>query len=108
MAIEGPDEWAVFLNTDDFGESVTYRANSRPPVSITGIFTAAYALATQGVATTAPVLVIAETALTTPPQAGDLVTLHKNHADICAGTVLRVADPQSDGSGMARLILERN
>lgn len=106
--IEGADEWAVYLDPQVFGETVTYHAAGHSAVQIAAIFTAAHALAGQGVSTTAPVLVIGEAALATPPQAGDLVTLQRKHGEYAAGTQLRVADPQPDGSGLIRLILERN
>lgn len=106
--IETPADWDVFMNPADFGEMVTYQGSGQAPASIPGIFTAAYALIAQGVASNAPVLVIGEVALPFTPEAGDLITLTRNHADYPAGTVLRVADPQPDGSGLIRLILERN
>ncbi|MEP1612666.1 MAG: hypothetical protein ABJL72_12190 [Roseobacter sp.] len=105
--IEGPDEWAVYLDPQAFGEPFTYQAQGQMPVEIPGIFTAAYALAAQSFATTAPVIAISEAALPSPPRAGDLVTLQRNHAGFPAGTQLLVADPQSDGTGLIRLILER-
>lgn len=106
--IESPDDWAIFTNPNDFGEAVTYTRQGQAPVSVNGIFTAAYALIAQGVASTSPVLAIGEAALPFTPEDGDLVTLTRNHADYPAGTILRVADPQPDGSGLIRLILERN
>lgn len=106
--IESPDDWAIFTNPDDFGEPVTYQRQGQPEFVANGIFTAAYALIAQGIASTAPVLAIGEATLTLTPEEGDLITLTRNHADYPAGTTLRVADPQPDGSGLIRLILERN
>jgi len=106
--IESADDWAVFTNPDDFGEEITYQRPGQAAVSANGIFTAAYALIAQGVASTAPVLAIGEASLPITPEGGDLITLTRNHADSPAGTTLRVADPQPDGSGLIRLILERN
>ena len=101
--LEGPGEWAVFMDPDTFGQPVIYTGAGRPPVSIHGIFTAAHAEVARGagsVATTVPVLTLGEATLQFTPRAGDTVTV--------SGQPYRVADPQPDGSGLIRLILERN
>ena len=105
--IGGADDWEIFTSPDDFGEVVTYEQEGQPPFSVNGIFTAAFALIAQGVASTAPILAIGEGATPSPPEAGDLITLTRNHAGYPPGTTLRVADPQPDGTGLIRLILER-
>lgn len=101
--LEGPAEWAVFMDPDVFGEPVTYVTPGQPPVATHGIFTAAHAEVSRGagsVGTTVPVLTIGATSLPFTPQAGDQVTVKAQ--------AYRVADPQPDGSGLIRLILERN
>ncbi|MEL7166692.1 MAG: hypothetical protein AAGL96_14570 [Pseudomonadota bacterium] len=110
--IEGPDEWAVFTDPDVFGEVVTYQPQGQASVAVTAIFTAAQAVVAQGpgpgVASTEPILTLGEATLPSPPAAGDLVTLTVSHPGFPAGTTFKVAEPQPDGSGMTRLILERN
>lgn len=101
--IEGPAEWAVFMDPQAFGEPVTYVTPGQPPAATYGIFTAAHAEVARGagsVATSVPVLTIGAASLPFTPQAGDQVTARAQ--------VWRVADPQPDGSGLIRLILERN
>lgn len=108
--IESPGDWAVFTDPADFGQPVTYTPQGDTPKTITGIFTAAYAALSGGgptVATTLPVFVVGQLALTFIPQAGDTLTTTQANGHIAAGTVLRVADPQPDGSGLIRMTLER-
>ena len=110
--IEGPDEWAVFTDPDVFGEPVTYAGQGQTPVTVNALFTAGHAVVAQGpgpgVATTEPVLSLGTDQLSFTPAQGDQVTLTRSHPGFPAGTVLNVADPQPDGSGLIRLILERN
>ncbi|MBT8169876.1 head-tail joining protein [Falsiruegeria litorea] len=108
--IEGPEDWAVFMDPNDFGLPVTYQGAGQAPVNITGIFTAAHYEAARGlgsVSTVTPVLTIAANALPFALTAGDQLTINQAVAEYTAGTVFKVADSQPDGSGMVRLILER-
>lgn len=110
--IEGADEWAVFTDPDVFGEPVTYTGQGQNPATITAIFTAAHAVVSggigPGVATTEPVLTVGADQLAFSPAKCDQVALTRSHPGFPAGTTFRVADPQPDGSGLIRLILERN
>jgi len=109
--IEGPEDWAVFTDPDVFGEPVTYSSQGQSPITINAIFSAAYAFVggrgQAGVATTTPVLTFGGDQVAFVPAQNDLVTLTRSHPGFPAGTTLRVADPQPDGSGLFRLILER-
>ncbi|MQQ09107.1 hypothetical protein GFB49_11630 [Epibacterium sp. SM1979] len=110
--IEGPEEWAIFTDPDVFGEVITYQGQGQTPAEITAVFSAPYALIDggpgPGVATTQPTLTFGSEQLTFTPRQGDQVTLTQSHPGFPAGTTLRVADPQPDGAGLIRLILERN
>ena len=48
MAVEGDTERAVFLSTDDFGQSATYTPSGGSGSSISGIFDAADGLVDLG------------------------------------------------------------
>lgn len=102
--IEGAAEWAVFTDDAVFGEPVVYTPAGQPDQPINGIFSAAHQETSRGgfpgVSTVAPVLTVGATQLPAPPQAGDVL--------LARGTSYRVADVQPDGSGLYRLILERN
>ena len=110
--IETAADWAVFTDPEAFGEAVSYAGHGQAPVTITALFTAAGIVSAQGtgpgVSTTEPVLTFGAMQLPFGPSQGDLVTLTQAHPGFAAGTTLRVADTQPDGSGMIRLILERN
>lgn len=101
--IESPDDWATFMDPSGFGEPVTYSGHGVDPLVIMGIFTAAHLMASPGMApvsTTAPVLVIGAAQLPFAPAQGDEITR--------GAEVWRVADTQPDGTGLIRLILERD
>ncbi|MEM8849246.1 MAG: hypothetical protein AAGE03_04340 [Pseudomonadota bacterium] len=101
--IESPEDWGTFMDPDVFGETVEYSGPEGDPVPVTGIWTAAHFTAAQGfapVSTTEPVFVIGAAQLPFAPAQGDELTRQ--------GEVWRVADPQPDGSGLIRLILERD
>lgn len=110
--IEGASEWAVFTDPDVFGEPVTYTGHGQAPATVTAIFTAAQAVVAQGpgpgVASTEPVLTLGADQLSFTPAQGDQVTTTRPHPGFPAGTTFTVADPQPDGSGLIRLILERS
>lgn len=101
----GADDWGVFFDPAAFGDVLTYRPAGRAPFAACGIFTAAHAEIARGgfgpgVSGAAPVLTLPpDETLGVTPRPGDLVTVR--------GGDWRVADVQRDGSGMARLILER-
>ena len=95
--IEGPDEWAVFMDPSVFGEPVTYTPSGGIAQSLAAVFTAAHAT-TLDTSTVAPVLALFPPAGLLPA-AGDGVALR--------GISYRVADVQPDGTGLTRLILER-
>lgn len=110
--IESPAEWAVFTDPAVFGEPVTYAGQGQAPLEIAAIFTAAEAVTAQGagpgVATTEPVLTLGADQLPFAPAQDDQVTLIRARPGFPSGTTLTVAHPQPDGSGLIRLILERN
>ena len=95
--IEGPEDWAVFMDPAAFGEVVSYTPAGAPSRDLPAIFTAASA-EVAGTSTVAPVLAIGGV-LGFAPAAGDAVTVR--------GVDYRVADDQPDGTGLIRLILER-
>ena len=103
--IEGPDDFDVFFDPDDFGETFGYALAAGGGEDVTGIFTSAHTVAAagewSGVSTVAPVLTLAESGLPAGAGQGDTVTRQTDAA------LYRVADIQPDGSGLVRLILER-
>lgn len=96
--IEGPDDWAVFMDPEVFGETVFYEPEGGEAQSLPAIFTAAHATVAD-TATVSPVLSLAGPLLGFIPAAGDAVTVR--------GITYRVAEPQPDGTGLIRCILER-
>ncbi|MBO9467060.1 hypothetical protein J7443_17585 [Tropicibacter sp. R15_0] len=111
MGIEGADDWAVFTDPDVFGENVIFTGQGADPLTISAIFTTPGAVVASGfqagVATTEPMLTLGVAQLPFTPAQHDQVQLTVGHPGFPAGTALRVADVQPDGSGMIRLILER-
>lgn len=109
--IESADDWAVFMDPDVFGEQVTYAGAAQTPVTIPAIFTAANASAGGGTgpgfSNTEPVLTFFAGQLGFDVAAGDVVTLTVSHPGYPAGTELSVTDPQPDGAGLVRTLLER-
>jgi hypothetical protein len=104
-AIESDGDFDAFFDPAVFGDAGTY-AGGAPPASVTlaGIFANAHAVAAplgdwQGVSTSAPIFTCRASALPAGAAAGDTLTL--------GGTVWTVRDIQPDGTGLARLILER-
>lgn len=76
---------------------------------LTGVYDAKHALIEMNsdgapVSTTAPVLGVRLSVMPAPPLAGDEATILEGPD---AGLVYRVADPQPDGQGGAKLILEK-
>lgn len=101
----GGGDWGVFFNPAVFGDELIYHPAGRAPFSACGLFTAAHAEISRGgfgpgVSGMAPVLTVPpDFVFGVTPQPGDGVSVR--------GEKWRVADIQRDGSGMARLILER-
>jgi hypothetical protein len=110
--IESPADWAVFTDPEVFGAPVTYTGEGQAPLEIAAIFTAAGTVAAQGsgpgVSSTEPVLTLGADQLPFTPARGDRVALIRAQAGFPAGTAFTVVHPQPDGSGLIRLILERN
>lgn len=103
--IEGDGDFDVFFDPADFGSTGTYAGGSPPAtVALAGIFANAHAVAAplgdwQGVSTSAPLFTCRASVLPAGARDGDTLTL--------GGTVWTVRDVQPDGTGLARLILER-
>lgn len=101
----GNDDWSLFMDPSVFGDPVIYRPDGAPVFETAGIFTMAAAEVARGgfgpgVSGAAPVLTLPPAdQLPVDPAPGDVVSLRA--AD------WRVADVQTDGAGMVRLILER-
>lgn len=95
--IEGPEDWAVFMDPAAFGEVASYTPADLGARDLPAIFTAAHA-EVAGTSTVSPVLVIGGV-LGFAPAPGDAVTVR--------GVEYHVADAQPDGTGLVRLILER-
>ena len=93
------DDWSVFMDPADFGESAAWETQEGEFVTLDGIFTAAAEVVLDGVSAVMPVLTVAETQVPeTAAQGDDLEVRDVNY---------RVADLQPDGSGLTRVILER-
>jgi hypothetical protein len=102
--IETSADLEILLDPEVFGTRVRYMAEGRPTRAVVGIFTAAHAVLARGeaigVSSLAPVLTVAAAHFgTDPPASGDRLEAE--------GTTYVVSDPQPDGSGLIRLVLER-
>lgn len=101
--IETAADLAVFFDADDFGTAATYRPQGGTPAPLVGVFTAAHTAAAggewPGVSTTAPALTVALDHLPPGARAGDEIDMR--------AAVWAVRDIQPDGTGLARLILEK-
>ncbi|MBP7001715.1 hypothetical protein [Amaricoccus sp.] len=103
--IEDADDFAVFFDPDGFGSLGSYAlAAGSPAVEVGGIFTAAHAVAAPlgdwpGVSTSTPVFTCRAAMLPAGAGDGDTLTL--------GATAWTVRSIQPDGTGLARLILER-
>lgn len=103
MPLEGEDEFDVFFDPQVFGESGTY-AHGSASTPLAGIFANAHAAVAplgdwRGVSTSAPVFTCRAVALPEAAAAGDTLTL--------GPTLWTVRDIERDGTGLARLIIER-
>ena len=93
---------SIFFDPDVFGTPATFLPVEGGSYSISGIYSDAYALAGNGpgVATSAPIFTIDANTQPRSPQQNDRVSITGKGDFI-------VTDPQPDGSGLIRLILER-
>lgn len=104
MALESDADLEGFFDANDFGTRATLTPSAGDPVEITGIFTAAHEVAGAsgdwpGVSTAAPVLTIPASALPAGAMQGDALSI--------GAVAYRVRDIQPDGTGLARLVLEK-
>ena len=103
--IEGDGDFAVFFDPDAFGSAGIYRVGGiGEPTALGGIFSAANSITAQmgewpGVSTSAPLFTCRASALPAGAGDGDHLTL--------GATAWTVRSIQPDGTGLARLILER-
>lgn len=94
-----PNDWDVFMDTGDFADSASWETQEGEFADLEGIFQETAEAALDGVSAVLPVLTVAESAIpATAAQGDDLEVRGRNY---------RVSDIQPDGSGMARVILER-
>jgi hypothetical protein len=97
------DDWGTFMDPADFAHAFAWESTAEF-VEGYGLFNAAHEVALSGefggVSTRQPVLTVAESHMPTDAAQGDEVE--------CKGRNWRVADIQPDGSGLARVILERS
>lgn len=103
MPLEDAADFDVFFDPEVFGEAGIY-AQGPASIPLTGIFANAHAAAAplgdwRGVSTSAPSFTCRAAALPEAAAAGDTLTL---------GAILwTVRDIERDGTGLARLIIER-
>lgn len=97
------DDWDVFFNPSEFGDSAVWDTQEGETVDVDGIFEASREVILSGesvgVSAVMPVLTVAVDQIpATAAQGDDLEVRGKNYL---------VSDIQPDGSGLARIILER-
>lgn len=97
------NDWDVFFDPDAFGDTATWDTQEGETENLDGIFEAAREVALSGdsvgVNATLPVLTVAETAIPSTAAQGDDLEVR--------GVNYLVSEIQPDGSGLARVILER-
>lgn len=93
---------AIFFDPDVFGTDGTFHPAEGGEYLIAGVYSEAHVIAggSPGVSTSAPVYTIPADTQPRPPQQGDRLTITGRGGFL-------VTDPQPDGSGLIRLILER-
>lgn len=100
----GDDDWDTFFDPDDFGHEATWQTDSETVEEIGGVFQAentdVLAGKSAGVSATASTFTMAE------DQIPDTWAQEDDFEITGKGNFL-VVDVQPDGSGMARIILER-
>lgn len=106
MAVETAVDRAIFVNADDFGVVAQYSQNEGVAVPITGIFDR------QHLAVDTDHGAVSGLAVTFLCRADDLALLRMGKAlqgDLLTidGDRWRVVEPQSDGTGMVNLILQK-
>jgi len=93
------DDWDVFFDPADFGHSATWETQEGESATIDGIFQATAEVVLDGVSAVVPTFTTAESLIpSTASQGDDVEVLDVNYL---------VSDIQPDGSGLARVILER-
>ena len=100
MAIETDTERAIFLDADDFGQSVTYTPNGGGGSSINAIFDQAFFQvdgSTGALESSQPMVTVLSSDVTGIDH-GDTFTI--------AGTTYNVVGIQPDGQGMTEVLLE--
>lgn len=101
--IESADDLSILFDPADFGSPVTYRPAGGGVFEIVGIFTAAHTVAAggdfPGVSTLSPVLTLSDSALPVGATQGDQLTVK--------GADYSVRDIQPDGTGLSRIVLEK-
>ena len=101
MAIEGNTERAVFLSTDDFGQSATYTPNGGSASTISGIFDAGDGLVDLGgrvgVTSGDPVFHC---------RTSDVSSAAEGDALVTGGNDYTIRDVIDDATGMTDLMLE--
>lgn len=99
----GSDDWGVFFAPGDFGNRAFWETMEGEFAEVDGILEAAREVVlpgeSGGVSARMPVLTLPEASVPETASQGDDVEI--------AGRNYRVADIQPDGSGLARVILER-
>jgi hypothetical protein len=103
--LETPADLDTLLDPEVFGTCAAWRGAAGAEREVWGIFTASYAVLARGdaigVSGLSPVYTVAAVHFAgDPPRKGDRLTID--------GVDYVVADPQPDGSGLIRLILERD
>lgn len=99
----GSDDWDVFMDPEEFGDSAFWDTQGGEFVELVGFFEASREVVLPGdgggVSALLPVLTVAETSVPETASQDDDVEIN--------GRNYRVADIQPDGSGLSRIILER-
>jgi hypothetical protein len=93
------DDWDVFFDPDDFGDTAFWETQEVESASIDGIFQATAEVVLDGVSAVLPTFTTSEDLIPSTVAQGDDVEVRD--------TNYRVSDIQLDGSGLARVILER-
>jgi len=106
MAVESAADRAIFVSPDDFGVTASYTQNEGTPVPINGIFDRSFLAIETGDGSVTGVSVTftcraddLEPLLYGRARQGDRVTVD--------GENWTVVEPQSDGTGMVVLILQK-
>jgi hypothetical protein len=103
MAIEGNSERAVFLSTEDFGQSATYTPNGGSTSTISGIFDASDGLVDLGgrvgITSGDPVFHC---------RTSDVPSAAEGDALVTGSITYTVRDVIDDSTGMTSLMLETN